>query len=163
MVLTPNEANHQNNQRRKVGVGVVALLTLVSVSLLIKLGLWQRERGFEKQQLEQHLAMKASQPSKPLVTVLTDWEIWVNSIESDDLSITEQSNNAASSEYLKMLNGTKVTVNFAEDNGLMFLLDNQTHQGSVGYILYQLMPVVGFSKPKVHLSGFRFCQSQQKA
>ena len=162
MVLTPNEANHQNNQRRNVGVWVVALLTLVSVSLLIKLGLWQRERGFEKQQLEQHLAMRATQPSKPLVTVLTDWEIWANSIESKALSITDQSNSAAGSEYLKMLNGTKVTVNFAEDNGLMFLLDNQTHQGSVGYILYQLMPVVGFSEPKYILVDLGFVKASKK-
>ena len=162
MVLTPNEANHQNNQRRNIGVWVVALLTLVSVSLLIKLGLWQRERGLEKLHLEQHLAMRATQPSKPLVSVLTDWENWANSIERGAASTTALSSKAESSEYLKMLNGTKVTVNFAEDHGLMFLLDNQTHQGSVGYILYQLMPVVGFAEPKHMLVDLGFVKAGKK-
>lgn len=162
MVLIPNEVNHQNNQRRNIGVWVAVLLTLVSVSLLIKLGLWQRERGLEKQQLEQHLAMRATQPSKPLVSVLTDWENWANSIERDAASTTALSSKAEGSEYIKMLNGTKVTVNFAEGHGLMFLLDNQTHQGSVGYILYQLMPVVGFAEPKHMLVDLGFVKAGKK-
>lgn len=161
MVLTPNEANHQTNQRRYVGVWVVAFLTVVSVGLLIKLGLWQRERGFEKQQLEQHLAMRATQPSKPLVSVLADWKKWVNSIESNDLSTMELSNGTVEDEYLKMLNGTKVIVNFAQESGPMFLLDNQTHKGNVGYILYQLMPVTGFSEPKHILVDLGFVKANK--
>lgn len=162
MVLTPNEANHRNSPRRSVGVWVVALLTVVSVGLLIKLGLWQRERGIEKQQLEQHLAMRATQPSKPLISVLAEWKAWANSLENNGLSNIEHHQDTTGSQYLQALNGTKVTVDFTQTSGPMFLLDNQTHQGAVGYILYQLMPVAGFSEPKYLLVDLGFVKATKK-
>ncbi len=53
---------------------VAAILTVVSVGLLIKLGFWQLDRGNEKLQYEQQLLERAQQSPKDLELVISGWQ-----------------------------------------------------------------------------------------
>lgn len=89
------------------------LLTVVAFCLLINLGLWQLSRAEEKQQLEQYLSERETASLIPITKV-----------------------NIEQYEYLT---GLRVTGGFTPIQGRYVLLDNQTHDGKVGYLGYQLM------------------------
>ncbi|ASI92124.1 hypothetical protein BSZ05_20120 [Vibrio mediterranei] len=101
----------------KFWVGFV--LTVVVFSTLVKLGLWQLQRGNDKSHMESMLAQRSKQ--SPI------------SLSSVHFSNTSQSN----SDYLDWI-GVPV---FAEVTPLpeLFYLDNQTFEGQVGYVVYQLI------------------------
>lgn len=91
-------------------------LTVVVFSLLVKLGFWQLERGQEKQALEQAILARADSAYQTLGEVLeeNDWR------EGSVL-------------------GKKVEANVVPQAFPVILLDNQTHQGNVGYLAFQIV------------------------
>ncbi|TRN24771.1 SURF1 family protein [Vibrio furnissii] len=95
----------------KVWVG--AVLTVVVFALLVKLGFWQLARGEEKLHLETRLAARAQMAPLSLATALERYP-------------------------MAELTGLRVTVTFDPHTDATFLLDNQTFDGKVGYLAYQL-------------------------
>ncbi|WP_116870883.1 MULTISPECIES: SURF1 family protein [Vibrio] len=124
IVITPNRLNHDERTFRSKGFWFAVALTLVSVGTLIKLGLWQLDRGNEKLRYEQQLSQRSVQPSKPLDAVLTEWR---------EASVGTQQSVPPST-----LNGLKADVELVKSSGLILLLDNQINQGTVGYVIYML-------------------------
>jgi len=90
-----------------------AVLTVVVFLLLVKLGFWQLSRGEEKQALEQELLLRQQMEPISLGMALERYPV------SD-------------------LTGLQVRVSFSPVSNMTFLLDNQTYQGKVGYLAYQL-------------------------
>ncbi|MEZ8720361.1 SURF1 family protein [Vibrio pomeroyi] len=124
IVITPNGLNHDERTFRSKGFWVAVVLTLVSVGILIKLGLWQLDRGNEKLRYEQQLSQRATQSSRSLDIVVSEWR--------EESVRTQQSLNPST------LNGLKADVQLVKPDGLVFLLDNQINQGTVGYVIYML-------------------------
>ncbi|WP_435249725.1 SURF1 family protein [Vibrio sp. nBUS_14] len=124
IVLTPNRLIHDEKKFRSTGFWVAAMLTVVSVGLLIKLGFWQLDRGNEKLQYEQQLLERSQQSPKDLELVISDWQRGNTQTQVD---LTRQ-----------IWNGRKVNVTLTGQSGLVFLLDNQINQGVVGYVIYML-------------------------
>ncbi|NIY82305.1 SURF1 family protein [Vibrio hepatarius] len=89
------------------------LLTVVVFSVLINLGLWQLSRADEKQQLEQRLSERESAAMVPLAEI-----------------------EVAKFDYLT---GLRVEGIVRPMPSRYLLLDNQTHEGKVGYLAYQLV------------------------
>ncbi|UPR58907.1 SURF1 family protein [Vibrio sp. ED004] len=128
IVITPNGLNHDERKFRSKGFWVAVVLTLVSVGILIKLGLWQLDRGNEKLRYEHQLSQRATQSSRPLDIVISEWR--------EESVRTQQSLNPST------LNGLKADVQLVKTSGLVFLLDNQINQGTVGYVIYMLGEVL---------------------
>ncbi len=93
-------------------------LTVAVFSLLVKLGLWQLDRGTEKQALEQSILARADLPYQNMNIVLetNDWR--------------EES-----------VIGVKVEVEVTPEPLPIILLDNQTYNSKVGYLAYQIVSV----------------------
>ncbi|MGL6262314.1 SURF1 family protein [Vibrio sp. WXL210] len=87
------------------------VFTVVVFSLLVKLGLWQLERGYDKQEIESTLAQRAEMPPVALERTL---------------SISNPT-------------GFRVNVEGRAIAEHYVLLDNQTWQGKVGYLAYQVI------------------------
>lgn len=123
-MITPNRLIDDEHKFRSKGFWVAVVLTVVSVGILIKLGLWQLDRGNEKLRYEQQLSERAQQSSRSLDAVISEWK---------DSRIQVQ----GASEQ-QSLNGLKVDVELEKLSGLLVLLDNQINQGKVGYVIYML-------------------------
>ncbi|MEZ8243414.1 SURF1 family protein [Vibrio splendidus] len=124
IVITPNRLIDDEHKFRSKGFWIAVVLTVVSVGILIKLGLWQLERGNGKLRYEQQLSERAQQSPRSLDSVISEWK---------DSRIQAQ----GASEQLS-LNGLKVDVELETPSGLVVLLDNQVNQGAVGYVIYML-------------------------
>ncbi|WP_237668680.1 SURF1 family protein [Vibrio toranzoniae] len=124
IVITPNISNDDEHKFRSKGFWIAAVLTVVSVGVLIKLGVWQLDRGNEKLRYEQQLLERSQQSSRALDIVLSDWR-------GTGLRAQEPSSP-------QTLNGLKVDIELATPSGLILLLDNQINQGMVGYVIYML-------------------------
>ncbi|MDA0144981.1 SURF1 family protein [Vibrio sp. RW] len=124
IVITPNRSNDDEHKFRSKGFWIAAVLTVVSVGVLIKLGVWQLDRGNEKLRYEQQLLERSQQSSRALDIVLSDWR-------GTGLRAQEPSSP-------QTLNGLKVDIELATPSGLILLLDNQINQGIVGYVIYML-------------------------
>lgn len=124
IVITPNISNDDEHKFRSKGFWIAAVLTVVSVGVLIKLGVWQLDRGNEKLRYEQQLLERSQQSSRALDIVLSDWR-------GTGLRAQEPSSP-------QTLNGLKVDIELAIPSGLILLLDNQINQGMVGYVIYML-------------------------
>ncbi|MGO2318686.1 MAG: SURF1 family protein [Vibrio toranzoniae] len=124
IVITPNRSNDDEHKFRSKGFWIAAVLTVVSVGVLIKLGVWQLDRGNEKLRYEQQLLERSQQSSRALDIVLSDW----------------RGTGLRAQEPLspQTLNGLKVDIELAKPSGLTLLLDNQINQGMVGYVIYML-------------------------
>ncbi|MDP2490523.1 SURF1 family protein [Vibrio splendidus] len=123
-MITPNRLIDDEHKFRSKGFWIAVVLTVVSVGILIKLGLWQLERGNEKLRYEQQLSERAQQSSRSLDAVISEWK---------DSRIQAQGASEQPS-----LNGLKVDVELEMPSGLVVLLDNQINQGTVGYVIYML-------------------------
>ncbi|MEZ9794722.1 SURF1 family protein, partial [Vibrio splendidus] len=123
-VITPNRLIDDEHKFRSKGFWVAVVLTVVSVGILIKLGLWQLDRGNEKLRYEQQLSERAQQSSRSLDTVISEWK-----------GSRTQAQGASEQQFL---NGLKVDVELETSSGLVVLLDNQINQGTVGYVIYML-------------------------
>ncbi|OCH59714.1 cytochrome oxidase biogenesis protein [Vibrio lentus] len=123
-MITPNRLIDDEHKFRSKGFWVAVVLTVVSVGILIKLGLWQLDRGNEKLSYEQQLLQRAQQSPKDLELVVSDWQRGNTQAQVD---LTRQ-----------IWNGQKVNITLAAQSGLVFLLDNQINQGVVGYVIYML-------------------------
>ncbi len=97
-------------------VWVAVFLTVAVFSLLVKLGFWQLERGNEKQRLEQAILARENTSYQDISEVLekNDWR--------------EES-----------VIGIKVKANVTPESLPIILLDNQTYQGEVGYLAFQIV------------------------
>ncbi|WP_081090474.1 SURF1 family protein [Vibrio splendidus] len=124
IVITPNRLIEDEHKFRSKGFWIAVVLTVVSVSALIKLGLWQLDRGNEKLRYEQQLTERAQLSSQPLGVVISEFR---------DMSFSDQD-----SLPLQTLYGLKVDVELVNTSGLILLLDNQINQGTVGYVIYML-------------------------
>nr|WP_241813068.1 SURF1 family protein [Vibrio splendidus] len=124
IVITPNRLIDDEHKFRGKGFWIAVVLTVVSVGALIKLGLWQLDRGNEKLRYEQQLAERAQLSSQPLGVVISE-------LRELDLSDQESLNP-------QTLNGLKADVELVNTSGLILLLDNQINQGTVGYVIYML-------------------------
>ncbi|MEZ8056482.1 SURF1 family protein [Vibrio splendidus] len=136
IVITPNRLIDDEHKFRSKGFWIAVVLTVVSVGILIKLGLWQLDRGNEKLRYEQQLSERAQQSSRSLDAVIS--ELQSSRTQAQDLS--EQ----------QSLNGLKVDVELETPSGLVILLDNQINQGTVGYVIYMLGEVQGQGKQFLH-------------
>ncbi|MGR5238356.1 SURF1 family protein [Vibrio alfacsensis] len=98
------------------GGWLAVCLTVAVFSLLVKLGFWQFERGNEKRLLEQAIIARADAPYREISTLLdtNDWR------EESVLGIK-----------------VKAAVNPAPFP--LILLDNQTFEGKVGYLAFQIV------------------------
>ncbi|MFA0382019.1 SURF1 family protein [Vibrio sp. 10N.222.54.A3] len=124
IVITPNRLIDDEHKFRSKGFWIAVVLTVVSVGALIKLGLWQLDRGNEKLRYEQQLSERAQQSFRSLDTVISEWK----GSRTQAQGTSEQ----------QFLNGLKVDVELVNTSGLMLLLDNQISQGTVGYVIYML-------------------------
>lgn len=93
-------------------------LTVAVFSLLVKLGFWQLERGTEKQALEESILARADLPYQ-------------------DMSIVLDNNDWRESSVI----GVKVQAQVVPEPLPVILLDNQTYNGKVGYLAYQVVSV----------------------
>ncbi len=91
-----------------------AVLTVVVFLVLVKLGAWQWSRGEEKQTVERELQLR--QQMEPI---------------SLDMALEQYS--------ITNMTGLKVKLVATPSRDNAFLLDNQTYQGKVGYLAYQLV------------------------
>ncbi|OMO37015.1 cytochrome oxidase biogenesis protein [Vibrio sp. 10N.261.46.E8] len=123
-MITPNRLIDDEHKFRSKGIWIAVVLTVVSVGALIKLGLWQLDRGNEKLRYEQQLTERAQAASQPLAVVIS---------ELRELSLSGQE-----SMPPQTLNGLKADVELVNTSGLILLLDNQINQGTVGYVIYML-------------------------
>ncbi|MEZ9546496.1 MULTISPECIES: SURF1 family protein [Vibrio] len=124
IVITPNRLIDDEHKFRSKGFWIAVVLTVVSVGALIKLGLWQLERGNEKLRYEQQLIERAKQSPQSLDIVISEWK--------------DSRTQAQDSSEQPFLNGLKVDVELETPSGLVVLLDNQINQGTVGYVIYML-------------------------
>ncbi|MEZ8013723.1 MULTISPECIES: SURF1 family protein [Vibrio] len=124
IVITPNRLIDDEHKFRSKGFWIAVVLTVVSVGILIKLGLWQLDRGNEKLRYEMQLSERAQQSSRSLDTVISEWK-------------GSRTQMQGASE-LPSLNGLRVDVELEAPSGLVVLLDNQINQGTVGYVIYML-------------------------
>ncbi|NOH94971.1 SURF1 family protein [Vibrio sp. AIC-3] len=124
IVITPNRLIDDEHKFRSKGFWIAVVLTVVSVGALIKLGLWQLDRGNEKLRYEQQLSERAQQSFRSLDTVISEWK----GSRTQAQGTSEQ----------QFLNGLKVDVELEIPSGLVVLLDNQINQGTVGYVIYML-------------------------
>ncbi|MEZ8547284.1 SURF1 family protein [Vibrio cyclitrophicus] len=123
-MITPNRLIDDEHKFRSKGFWIAVVLTVVSVGILIKLGLWQLDRGNEKLRYEQQLSERAQQSSRSLDAVISEWK--------------ESRIQAQGASEQPSLNGLKVDVDLEMPSGLVVLLDNQINQGTVGYVIYML-------------------------
>ncbi|OED89336.1 SURF1 family protein [Vibrio crassostreae] len=123
-MITPNRLIDDEHKFRSKGFWIAVVLTVVSVGALIKLGLWQLDRGNEKLRYEQQLSERAQQSFRSLDTVISKWK-----------GSRTQAQGASEQQFL---NGLKVDVELETSSGLVVLLDNQINQGTVGYVIYML-------------------------
>ncbi|MBE8556528.1 SURF1 family protein [Vibrio cyclitrophicus] len=123
-MITPNRLIDDEHKFRSKGFWIAVVLTVVSVGILIKLGLWQLDRGNEKLRYEQQLSERAQQSSRSLDAVISEWK--------------ESRIQAQGASEHPSLNGLKVDVDLEMPSGLVVLLDNQINQGTVGYVIYML-------------------------
>ncbi|OEF83764.1 cytochrome oxidase biogenesis protein [Vibrio tasmaniensis] len=123
-MITPNRLIDDEHKFRSKGFWIAVVLTVVSVGILIKLGLWQLDRGNEKLRYEMQLSERAQQSSRSLDTVISEWK-------------GSRTQMQGASE-LPSLNGLRVDVELEAPSGLVVLLDNQINQGTVGYVIYML-------------------------
>ncbi|MDH5950978.1 SURF1 family protein [Vibrio crassostreae] len=124
IVITPNRLIDDEHKFRSKGFWIAVVLTVVSVGALIKLGLWQLERGNEKLRYEQQLIERAKQSPQSLDIVISEWK--------------DSRTQAQDSSEQRSFNGLKVDVELETPSGLVVLLDNQINQGTVGYVIYML-------------------------
>ncbi|OMO23372.1 cytochrome oxidase biogenesis protein [Vibrio splendidus] len=123
-MITPNRLIDDEHKFRSKGFWIAVVLTVVSVSILIKLGMWQLDRGNDKLRYEHQLTERERQSSLSLDMVISEWQ-------DSRLPAQESLNPQA-------LNGLKVDVEIVNKSGLILLLDNQINQGKVGYVIYML-------------------------
>ncbi|MEZ9839009.1 SURF1 family protein [Vibrio sp. 10N.261.52.C11] len=123
-MITPNRLIDDEHKFRSKGFWIAVVLTVVSVGALIKLGLWQLDRGNEKLRYEQQLSERAQQSFRSLDTVISEWK--------------GSRTQAQGTPEQQFLNGLKVDVELETPSGLVVLLDNQISQGTVGYVIYML-------------------------
>ncbi|WP_338165950.1 SURF1 family protein [Vibrio sp. 10N] len=119
-------------QTIKFWVGLV--LTVVVFSSLVKLGLWQHQRGNEKVALEQSLALRAQQPASDLSSL--------------DLPLAHQNEH----DYQRWI-AVPVSAHFNPEP-LLFFLDNQTFDGRVGYLVLQVVRSSHTGQPFLLELGF---------
>lgn len=89
------------------------ILTLVAISILVNLGIWQLERAKQKSEMQKVLQSNQQQAVQSLTSLDID-------------SFTN-------------LNGVSVMADLAPLANHYLLLDNQTYNGDVGYLALQLM------------------------
>ncbi|OLQ94202.1 cytochrome oxidase biogenesis protein Surf1 facilitates heme A insertion [Vibrio ponticus] len=89
------------------------ILTLVAISILVNLGMWQLERAKQKSEMQKTLQSNQQQAAQSL----------------NGLDIDSSTN----------VNGVSVTADLAPLANYYLLLDNQTYNGDVGYLALQLM------------------------
>ncbi len=111
IVITPNRLIDDEHKFRSKGFWVAAVLTVVSVGILIKLGLWQLDRGNEKLSYEQQL-LGVSSAVKDLELVISDWQ------RGNTVDLTRQ-----------IWNGQRSTSLWQRKAVWSSLLDNQINQG----------------------------------
>ncbi|MGF1773658.1 SURF1 family protein [Vibrio wakamikoensis] len=104
-------------QTTKFWLGLV--LTVVVFSSLVKLGLWQKQRGNEKVALEQSLALRNEQPPVALSSL--------------DLPLAHYGDH----NYQRWI-AMPVSAHLIPEP-VLFFLDNQILDGTVGYLVLQMM------------------------
>jgi cytochrome oxidase assembly protein ShyY1 len=97
------------------------LLTVALFSVLVKLGLWQWQRGLEKQQLEELYQAREVHDYQPLAQW---WPI--------------QAKNEAPIASTNV-NGIQVKLTAEQSKQPFIFLDNQVYQAEVGYLVYQIV------------------------
>lgn len=113
-VLNMNTISHSLSRLvHTVSFWLCLLLTVGAFSVLVKLGFWQLSRADEKQAMEAQLLARSQQPA----------------ISFQQLA--QQRNTS--------LTGVKVRATLRPVADKYVLLDNQTYQGDVGYLAYQLV------------------------
>ncbi|MGF1711733.1 SURF1 family protein [Vibrio kagoshimensis] len=115
-----------------------AVLTVVSVSILIKLGFWQLDRGEQKSAYELALQEREKVSAIALSDFIEMSELTErpSSLLGDDY--LTQSKPLKHFEQLQALNGTRVKIEIESGTGDVFLLDNQIHEGRVGYLVFMI-------------------------
>ncbi|MFA0086622.1 SURF1 family protein [Vibrio sp. 10N.261.51.F12] len=122
-ILKTNGVNIGSPQPKRAASGwfwAALILTVVVFSVLVKLGLWQWDRGLEKQNIERMLEEREQQQVVELSSLV--------------IPNASQQNEA---DYLRWL-GMPIVAKL-RPQPILFFLDNQTVDGKVGYLVYQLM------------------------
>ncbi|WP_253820740.1 SURF1 family protein [Vibrio sp. 99-70-13A1] len=128
----------ENKAWKSKKLWLAAALTVVSVSILIKLGFWQLGRGEQKSTYELALLER----EKVSAIALSDFIEMSELTEKPSSLLGEdeltQSKPLKHFEQLQALNGTRVKVEIEGGTGDVFLLDNQIHEGRVGYLVFMI-------------------------
>ena len=115
-------------KRIKISLSNISLpwliFTVIIFSGLLKLGIWQSERAIEKElRLEKMVELE----------------------QQSALSLAEVLNLKATNTDLDYINDFPITIDGNFNPDIVFLLDNQTHNNSLGYRVYQVVTVGEYS------------------
>lgn len=99
------------------GILFLLILTVVVFVILVKLGLWQMDRAAEK---NQQLAQIEARQTAPVLNI----EQLLNKLDVDSVT------------------GYRLAVQAKPANQQIWLLDNQTYQGQVGYLAFQILQIL---------------------
>ena len=102
---------------------VAACLTVAVFLALVKLGIWQLDRGNEKLALEQSMEQKLKAPYQDISALLSH------------------------SESKNPFQGIKVQAQVLPQEFPIILLDNQIYAGKVGYLAYQIVAINAVNLP----------------
>ncbi|WP_394497857.1 SURF1 family protein [Shewanella sp. ENK2] len=100
----------------RLSTGLLLLVTVSVFSILVKLGLWQLDRAEYKQAWQTTLAERQAASA-------LDYQSLLNLANNDAMT------------------GYRLTVDTIAVSEQILLLDNQVHNGQVGYLAYQLVKV----------------------
>ncbi len=116
---------------------IAALITVVLFSFLVNLGLWQLNRGEEKQALETKLRLRSNQPPVPVNQV----SVPVTPVTEVPVPLTD-------------ITGLNVSAHISPADMPLIYLDNQVYEGNVGYLVYQVVKPLSQSKHLLLELGF---------
>ncbi len=154
---------------------IAAFITVVLFSFLVNLGLWQLERGEEKQALESQLLLRSQQPPTSLnqidatsvlttgVSVLiTEAPVPITgvSVPKTEVSVPTTDTTEVPVPVTEVpvpitdVTGLNVAVSVSPTDVPLVYLDNQVYEGRVGYLIYQVVKLVSQDKYLLVELGF---------
>ncbi len=151
---------------------IAALITVVLFCFLVNLGVWQLNRGEEKQALEANLRQRASQPPVP-VSQISEVSVPITEVPAPvtkvsvpitgvpvpvtevpvpitkvPVPITEVS------APITNITGLTVSAHVSPADAPLIYLDNQVYEGKVGYLIYQVVKPLSQNKHLLLELGF---------
>lgn len=101
------------------------ILTIIVFTVLVKLGLWQSDRAYEKELRIAKIATLTEHNAQPLDLVMSELAAQTQTASFDE-------------KTQELLNDLPVELSGTFESNVLFLLDNQSNEGRLGYRVFQL-------------------------